>query len=401
MEKNNSSLVTKIIAIVAIAIICLGVIFTFLIFGTLNPVMIAGKLSTLSKSEEILRTIDRYYYGDIDPSSIDSGIYRGLVSGLNDPYSTYYTKEEFQEFNVSTSMQFGGIGAALLQDPDTKIVSINYVYDDTPAAKGGLAAGDIIVSANDKVATEMDLETFVTLLRGEPGTKVNVTYARDGVENTITLTREEITVPTVNYELLKDHIGYIRITNFAAKTENEFKKAVEDLVSQGADSMIYDVRSNPGGYVDSATAILDFLLPKGNTLFIEDKYGKRITYSSDEENKIDLPCAVLVDEYSASASEIFAGVIKDYEYGKIIGTNTHGKGVVQNTFTLRDKSAIKLTIAEYLTPKETRLHGNGIAPDITVEYEYYGDENEDYDNLRDSQVVEAVLVLERENSQPQ
>lgn len=348
------------------------------------------------KIKELLEQIDLYYYEDVDTAELTDGLYKGLFEGIGDPYSVYYTKEEYDSMMASTSGTYCGIGAVLSQDAKTMQVSILHIYDNTPAQKAGLKDGDIIIKVEDIVASEVELTKLVSNIRGDKGTKVHMQVLREGEEDYLEfdIERDEVEVPTVDYEMLEDNVGYIEITEFAEPTKEQFMNAVKDLEKQGMGAMIVDLRDNPGGYLTAVTEILDEILPEGITVYTEDKYGNRQDYTSDEEHKMDYPLAVLVNENSASASEIFAGAIKDYKYGTLIGTKTFGKGIVQSVRQLSDGSAIKLTTAKYYTPKGNYIHEVGIEPDVELEYNYTGDKNADYDKSKDNQIQKALEVLE-------
>lgn len=348
------------------------------------------------KIKELLEQIDLYYYEDVDTAELTDGLYKGLFEGIGDPYSVYYTKEEYDSMMASTSGTYCGIGAVLSQDAKTMQVSILHIYDNTPAQKAGLKDGDIIIKVEDIVASEVELTELVSNIRGDKGTKVHMQVLREGEEDYLEfdIERDEVEVPTVDYEMLEDNVGYIEITEFAEPTKEQFMNAVKDLEKQGMGAMIVDLRDNPGGYLTAVTEILDEILPEGITVYTEDKYGNRQDYTSDEEHKMDYPLAVLVNENSASASEIFAGAIKDYKYGTLIGTKTFGKGIVQSVRQLSDGSAIKLTTAKYYTPKGNYIHEVGIEPDVELEYNYTGDKNADYDKSKDNQIQKALEVLE-------
>lgn len=348
-----------------------------------------------SKIKELLGQINLYYYKDTDKADLTDGLYKGLFEGLGDSYSVYYTKEEYESMMASTSGTYVGIGAVLSQDVKTMQVSILHVYENTPAEKAGLKDGDVIVKVEDINAAEMELSELVTHIRGDKGTTVHMQIAREGEADYLELDieRDKVEVPTVTSEMLDNHIGYIAITEFAEPTEEQFMQAVNSLKDQGMESVIIDLRDNPGGYLTAVTEILDDILPEGLTVYTEDKYGNRQNYTSDEEHKMDYPMAVLVNENSASASEIFAGAIKDYQYGTLIGTKTFGKGIVQSVRQLSDGSAIKLTTAKYYTPKGNYIHEVGIEPDVELEYEYTGDKNADYDKTYDNQIQKAIEIL--------
>ena len=350
----------------------------------------------ISKITALEGLIELHYLGEIDQEAEENGLYKGLVEALDDPYSEYYTAEEYEDNFTRVTKQYYGIGATLTQDPDTKLISVVYVYPDTPAERAGLKMGDILYSVDGVEGSTVTLDDYVDLIRGEAGTSIHAVVVRDEDEFETDIMREEITLPTVQYEMLDDGIGYIYLSNFALNTAEEFEEAVDDLTSQGMKAMILDVRYNPGGILGSVVQILDDILPEGTVVYTEDKYGKRSDEVSDEEHQMQLPIAVLINENSASASEILAGAIRDFDYGTLIGTTTYGKGVVQQTFSMTDGSAVKLTIEEYYTPDGENINGKGIAPDIELEYEFLGGEEDEYDYSLDNQIQKAVEVLKEQ-----
>lgn len=380
-----------ILFFILVAILLSVTIYRF--FSKINLPWIIKNYDALRKAGEITRLIDDNFYQDPTEESLENGIYRGLVDSLSDPYSQYFTAEEWKEFNIQTTGKYAGIGARLSQDQKTKVVTIMEVYDDSPAKDAGLKAGDIIVSADEFTAEDMELSVFVQHLRGEKNTTVDVVYKRGDKTEKVTITRREVFSPSVYYNMLDEDTGYLQITQFEENTLNEFKNAISSMEKDGMKDIVYDLRSNPGGLVSSVTAILDEMLPKGTIVYLEDKHGNRKTYNSDEEHKMDYPCVVLVNEGSASSSEIFAGAVKDYNYGKLVGTKTYGKGIVQNTFMLSDGSAVKLTISEYYTPNGHNIHGSGLEPDVELEYKYMGKEGEEYTQINDNQLMLALHIL--------
>lgn len=350
------------------------------------------------KIELLYTLVESNYYEDVDDQELVNGIYHGLLEGLGDPYSVYYTQEEYEDMMISTTGNYYGIGALLGQDPDTMVVTINHIYDGTPAKKAGLKDGDIIVEVNDMEATSMELSQLVTHIRGEEGTTVHLKIYREGEADYLEfdVERAQVDIPTVESQMLTDEIGYIQVTEFSENTPEQFENAISDLQSQGMKKMIIDLRDNGGGILESCRQMLDVILPEGVVVYTEDKYGDRENYYSDGDSCLDMPIVVLVNGNSASASEIFAGAIRDYEYGTLIGTKTFGKGIVQNVRQLSDGSAVKMTIARYFTPNGDYIHGVGIEPDIELEYEYSGDtESDEYDYMADNQVVKAIEVLEQ------
>ena len=329
----------------------------------------------------------------MDQETLQNGAYHGIFDSLEDPYSQYFTPEEYAEYSSVVNGNFGGIGAGLQKDADTGEVVVTKIYKDSPAEKGGIKEGDIIVSADGHKGVNYSLEDYVSkYLRGDEGTEVNLVISREGEEIEVTLVRDIIEVETVAYKMLDDNIGYISISQFTGSTDKEFEKAFEELESQGMTAVIYDLRNNGGGIVDTATNILDYLLPKGTVMYTMDKAGNRRDYNSGASHK-EIPTVVLVNGNTASSAEIFTGAIRDFEYGTIIGTQTYGKGIVQTSFKLQDDSAVKLTTHKYYTPNGECIHGQGITPDIVLEYEFLGGEDDEYAVEFDNQLQKALEVL--------
>lgn len=354
--------------------------------------------SVRAKINELSAVIRQYYYEDVDEKDLTDGLYKGLFASLGDPYSAYYNEDEYEELMISAEAKYSGIGAVLQQDSKTMEVHIVRVYDDTPAQKAGLKAGDRVLQVEDIDASSMQLTELVTHIRGEENSKVYLKVLREGEPEPIEyrVKRSRVDVPTVQGMMLEDDIGYIGIAEFGEATAKAFKQQVRELQEQGMEKMIIDLRDNPGGMLASVTEILDYILPEGLIVYTEDKYGNRQEEVSDAEHYLDLPMAVLINGNSASSSEIFAGAVRDYDYGTLIGTTTYGKGIVQTVRALQDNSAIKLTTAKYFTPKGENIHGKGIEPDIELKYKYSGKEDEEFDYTKDNQIGRAVRELKAE-----
>lgn len=353
---------------------------------------------TINKINELSAYTKVYYYNDMNQNEMRDSMYEGLIEGLGDPYSVYYNEEDYTELQLSTTGQYYGIGAGLSQNLDTMVVTVTKVYKGTPSEEAGLKNEDIIISVEDIDATTMEVSELVKYIRGEEGTTVHLEVYRPSTEEYLSfdVMRADITLPSVDYAMLENNIGYIVIDSFETDTAHQFEMAIDDLTSQGMQAVIFDVRYNLGGMVSSVVNILDKILPEGLVVYIEDKIGNRQDYTSDNTEYMDIPIAVLINEDSASASEIFAGAIKDYEYGTLIGTTTFGKGIVQTIFPLQDGDAIKLTTAKYFTPSGNYIHEVGIEPDIELEYEYLNPEGEEYERQYDNQILKAIEVLEAE-----
>ena len=348
---------------------------------------------TQKKLNKLESIIDSYYLGDVDEKDLQEGIYAGYVEGLGDPYSVYYNEEETALFKESTQGEYNGIGAVLSQNKETGIITFIQIYDDSPAQKAGLKDGDILYLVNGEEVTGIDLTKVVMDIKGEKGTEVELTVLRGDSDEEITVTavRDTIEYPTVYSKMLEEQVGYIQITEFDSVTYDQYMEAWNSLEAQGVKGLVVDLRNNPGGSLTVVCDILDEILPEGKIVYTEDKNGKQQEMLSDEEHKLEVPLTVLVNQYSASASEIFAGAVQDYGIGKIVGTTTYGKGVVQQVFDLKDGTCMKLTISEYFTPKGRNINKKGIEPDVEVKYEY----NES-DEEADNQLEKAIDVLKNE-----
>ncbi len=349
------------------------------------------------KLSDIAYIIDAYYYDEVTAEQISEGMYQGILDSLKDPYSQYYNAEEYQSLMEETTGSYYGIGAVLSQDRETKEVTVLRVYKGSPSETAGLKAGDVVRSVGGIAADSVELTELVKNVKGEEGTTVSIVVQREGVDGELEyqVKRGKVEVPTVEYQLLEGNVGLIQIAEFSDLTPTQFESAVTELKSQGMTALIVDVRDNPGGVLDAVCDVLDQILPEGLLVYTEDKYGEREEYNASGESYLDMPLAVLVNGNSASASEVFAGAIKDYAYGTLIGTKTFGKGIVQSIIGLGDGSAAKVTIAKYFTPKGNYIHKVGIEPDITLEYEYLEPEDTEYDPMHDNQVQKALEVLKK------
>ena len=352
---------------------------------------------TQKKLDKLDGLVDKYYlYGDeIDEDHQREGVYAGFINSLGDPYSVYYDQEATKALRETMSGEYDGIGAVLSQDEESGLVRVIKVYVDSPAQKAGLKRDDLIAKVDGKDVTDNDLNEVVTWIRGEKGTEVVLTIRRKDKsgayqEMKLTALRSSIEVETVDSKMLEGKIGYISVSEFEQVSEDQFKEAVDKLNEAGAKGLIVDLRDNPGGDLDTVCAMLDYLLPKGTVVYTKDKNDKREDYSSDEEHKYARPVNVLANRYSASASEIFCGAIQDFGAGKIVGEKTYGKGVVQQIIDLRDGTCLKLTVAEYFTPKGRSINKKGVQPDVEVKS---GTNDEYGDPARDQQLKKAIEEL--------
>ena len=347
------------------------------------------------KTSLLQSIIDKYFLFDEDMTKVEDGIYAGMMNGLDDPYTVYYTKEEYKALNEDTEGKYSGIGATVSQNPKSKIITIVNVFDNSPAKEGGLLAGDIIYKIDGEEVTGTDLDVLVkTKIRGVEGSSFTMTVIRgdDRKQIDLNLTRRSIEVQTVTSKMLNDGIGYVAVSQFDALTSEQFKSNIESLKSQGMKKLIVDLRGNPGGLLDQVVDMLDYILPEGLVLYTEDKNGNKEEYYAKNPDELKIPMAVLVNENSASASEVFTATFKDFKWGKVVGKTTFGKGIVQNVLPLGDGTAVKITTQHYYPPSGYDLHKVGIKPDVDVDLNDGAVIGSDSDN----QLGKAVEILKSE-----
>ncbi len=321
---------------------------------------------TVQKLNYLESLINEEYLEEKEEDSLREGLYAGLMSGLNDPYSTYYTAEQYKELNTSNEGSYVGIGAVLQKDKDggAKIVQL---YEGGSGEQAGLKKGDVLKAIDGEDVTEKETSDIASMIRESDKDSVTLTIQRDEETKEIKVEIRDVEIQTVSHEMLDDETGYIRISEFSEVTSNQYKKAFEDLQDKGMKKLVVDLRDNPGGLLTAVCDVLRQILPEGLIVYTEDKNGKKEEEKCDGKSELAMPLAVLVNGGSASASEIFAGAVKDYGIGTIVGTTTYGKGVVQTIQPLSDGSAVKITIAKYFTPKGNDINKKGIAPNVEAE----------------------------------
>lgn len=347
-----------------------------------------------SKILEIQEVINQYFMGEPDGELVEDELYSGLLEGLEDPYAAYYSAESLKTLEESTSGEYSGIGALLTQDPETGAISVVTCFADTPAAEAGMLPGDMVTAINGEKTDGMDLTELVSRIKTEEGETVTLKILREEEELEFSVERREIQIPTVSAEMLENQIGYLQITEFDDVTVEQFRTAMADLEAQGMEKLVIDLRDNPGGTLQSVCDILEELLPEGLIVYTEDKYGQRTEYYASGEHVFDKPLAVLINGNSASASEIFAGAVKDYGIGTLVGTTTFGKGIVQQIFTLSGGTGMKLTVAKYYTPSGADIHEKGIEPDVEIELSEDMKNQLNIEKENDDQLQEALRILE-------
>lgn len=356
--------------------------------------ILTGSTGTEAKLKVLRQMLEQTYLRaeELDEETLADGAYAGYVNAVGDPYTVYYNKEQTDELMESVSGEYSGIGAALTQNNTTGEITITRVYEGQPADEAGMKEGDILYQVDDREITDEDINEVVTWIKGQEGTEVDLYVLRDGEEIKLTATRRKVEVQTVEYEMKAEDIGYIQVTEFDSVTYEQFKNAMETLESEGMKGLVIDLRSNPGGSLDIVLDMLRLILPEGTIVSTKDRDGNETVYSCDGKNEFNKPLVVLVNQYSASASEIFAGAVKDYGVGKIVGVTTYGKGVVQQIFSLRDGSSLKVTISEYFTPSGASINGIGVIPDVEVEY-IADEEHPEADNQLDAALEELKKML--------
>lgn len=317
------------------------------------------------KLAELEQYIQEKYYVPVDEDKLTEGMYKGLFWGIGDPYSAYLTEEEYNDIMISTTGEYQGIGVTIAPD-DTGLINVVSPIDGSPAETAGIKSGDKIISVGDKTYDAASIDQAVAAMRGKPGTKVELLILRGGNELEFSITRANIVMQSVRSEVMDGNIGYIRISSFEEKTAEDFKQQLRDMELKRVKGLVIDLRDNGGGLVDSSIDIADLLLDEGVVTYTEDRKGNKEYYKSASD-KTELPYVVLVNGGTASASEILTGAIKDHKGGKIVGTTTYGKGIIQSVEQLTNGDAVKLTIMQYFSPDGNVIHKIGIKPDVELE----------------------------------
>lgn len=368
--------------------------------------------------------VDQYFLFEenVDTDKMEAGIYKGLLAGLEDPYTVYYTAEEYDALTEETEGVYCGIGALVSQNINSGVTTVIRVFKNSPAEAAGMKKGDILYKVDDVEATAMELDVLVQQhIRGERKTPVDIIVLRGGEEVKLHIIRDTVEVTTVEYQMMNENTGYILITQFEQVTSAQFQEAVEALEGQGMEQLIIDLRDNPGGVLEAVVDMAAYVLPEdkleGTLVSTSDKYGKGVRYYCEDGklryeandgqgpdkrypktdgHEIQVPIVLLVNGNSASASEVFAGALRDYGCAKLVGTTTFGKGIVQSLVPLGDGSAVKMTISHYYTPSGYDLHKKGLEPDVEIELEVPEDLMGAYEIPleRDNQVQRALEVLE-------
>ena len=392
--------------VVVIVVILLLLVTNATTFIVANGMSIALGDKIIVKTEDAATTeyinkllylkdeIQASYYKDVEDQSLLDGAIKGMFEAVGDPYTAYYDADQFQAYMEQVQGSYVGIGVVVGLNEDNKVTVVSAI-EGSPGKKAGLLSGDLILKVNGDDVTGLNLEQVVSKIKGDAGSSVVLEIEREGSVELIEkeITREEIVLNSVDSMLLEDNIGYITITQFETNTAKEFKEHLDKLQSANIKGLILDVRDNPGGMMDTVVQIVDQLIGESVIVYTEDKAGKKETMSSEEKSKIDLPMVVLINEGSASASEIFAGALQDTGAATIVGATSFGKGIVQRMSDLNDGTGYKITVSEYFTPNGRNIHGKGIEPDVPVEMSQKARYEADFDLKDDVQLNKAIEIM--------
>ena len=338
--------------------------------------------------------LEKKYIGEINDEELIEGAVKGYVDALGDPYTTYYTKKEMKTIMEETNGNFVGIGVYMTKDLEKNAILIIKPIENSPAEKAGILPGDLITKVDDVEYTGDKLEEASNKIRGEEGTNVKLEIYRNGETKTFELTRTKVVVSHVTTKVLNNDIGYIAISDFEGECASEFETKYKQLEKQGIKKLIIDIRNNGGGIVDEALKIANMLVDKDSTLLItKDKSDKEEITKATEKPIINIPTVVLVNGYSASASEILAGALKDNGKATLVGTKTYGKGIIQELHQLSDGSGLKITVSEYYTPNHNAIHKIGITPDIEIDLSEDVKQQTTIQEKDDNQLQRAIEIL--------
>lgn len=394
------------VVILSIFLVAFTAVATFFVSNIMQ--LDTGDKVVISKStlQSFQETVDKYkeveelsdyiktnYYLDVTEETLIEGMKKGIFDVLEDPYSVYMDDEEFTDYMESSSGEYPGIGIYLAPNADNEIEIVSPI-EDTPADKAGLLAKDLIIGVNGETVNADVMDEAIATIKGEPGTPVTLTIYRPSKKEKfdVDITREWIDIKVVKSKMLDDQIGYLRLSMFDEQSATEFEKHLKELQASGAKGVIVDLRQNPGGYLSQCVEIADMLLGKELIVYTESRNGDDEEYYSDEQ-KVDVQLVVLVDNGSASASEILTGALKDHKAATIVGTTTFGKGVVQIVKPYNENTGFKLTTSQYFTPNGVNIHGIGIEPDVIIELDEAYYEIENPTDADDNQLQKAIEIM--------
>lgn len=394
MNKRSAVILAVVVGIVSslITLTIVAVVFGLDLFHVRSQ---KGELP-VSEFTTVENLIKDNYLRDFNMEDVQYAGLKAMVSALDDPYSVYYTPEEFTAFKQEASGEYYGLGMVISKDEGTGLSKVEYFFEGSSAEEAGVKVGDFIISIDGEDVTNMTLQELGKLCIGEEGTSLKVGVMRGDEAFEFEVVRRAVTRDMVKYKMLDDGIGYMQIIQFGGNCEDLFNKGMDFFKEQGAKGIVVDLRDDPGGYLSTVVNVLNKLLPEGTLVYTEDKKGKKETWTSDS-GCIDIPLAVVVNGNTASAAEIFAGAVQDYGYGPVVGTTTYGKGVVQVVIPIQSTGGgLKITTSQYFTPSGRTIDKNGIYPDYYVDIQQeFKDNPQSYTFEQDAQINKAIEVLKQ------
>ena len=383
-----------VLLIIIVAVLSSAATMLVMVIG-INARLSGGADSLSFKEFETVEgIIQDDYLWDYDMEDVQYAGLKAMVASLGDPYSVYYTPEEYQAFTQDAAGEYYGVGMVIAEDDVTGLAIVSYFFNNSAAEEAGIEVGDTIISIDGEDVTDRTIQEISVLCIGEEGAPITMGIKRGDEVLEFTMVRRSVSIDMLHYEMLDDGIGYMSIAQFGGNCEELFSEGMTFFVDSGAKGIVIDLRNNPGGYLSTVVNVLDVLLPEGTLVYTEDKNGQGQTFTSDAAC-IDLPVTLIVNGNTASAAEIFAGAVQDYDYGDVVGTTSYGKGVVQTVKEIPSTGGgIKITTSQYFTPNGRSINGNGIYPDVYVELPAeLTDGSVEYTRDADTQIQKAIEVL--------
>lgn len=399
MNTERGKKIYKTIMLIIVVALVTFIITTVVIYnkvGNMNgKYTITPESNTLNaKMHSIRKVLEKDFLGEIDEQNLIDGAIKGYVEGLNDEYTEYFTKEEMEEFKTETQGNYVGIGIYMLKNTTDNNIVILAPIEGSPAEKAGIKSGDIIKKVGNKECSADDFEKISNYIKGKEGTKVKIQVQRGEKLLDFEVERKSIELYPIKSEILENGIGYMKITTFDDDCSKKFKESFDKLEKEHLNSLIIDLRNNGGGIVDETLEILDYILDKDKVMMITtNKEGKEEIERAKKKAIINMPIVVLVNENTASSSEIFASALKENNKAQIVGTKTYGKGVIQELLTLSDGSGIKITTEEYYTPNKNKINKVGITPDVEIKLPENVENVFSLERKDDTQLRRAVDIL--------
>lgn len=403
MDRERGQRIYRTVMLIIITALITAIVTTIFVYKKVAPIKSIEEIAKDSGTSGLELTLasirsmlEEEYIGELDDEQMVEAAIKGYVAGVGDKYTEYYTPEEMSSQMDEALGNYLGIGIYMLADAENGTITVVKPMDNSPAKEAGLEEGDLITKVEGEEVTVDNVSEISDKIKGQPGTKVKLEIKRGEQTFEVEVERRKIVVSHIESKMLQNNIAYIQITDFEGGTAKEFETKYKELEKQGAKSLIIDIRGNGGGVVDEAIDILELLCNKGDKLLItKNKAGEEVVTTSEKEQSIKVETVVLMDGYSASASEILAGALKDNNRAQIVGTKSYGKGVIQTLHQLSDGSGIKITSEEYYTPNNTKINKVGIEPNVEVKLP---DDIEELTEENDTQLKKAIELLQNNES---